>query len=283
MPDFLRAMALASERRARLAGLRLPLDDVRLRGLDAPDVIPIRLSAEGFDVIAEVKRRTPGGNGSHAPIAGDPGLPGRLASAYARAGAAAVSVLTEPLAFGGDLRDLQSVIETLRASEDPLPVMRKDFLVRPYQIHEARAAGADGVLLIADMLSKAIIHPMMDALEETGLWILVEAFADAQFDRAVDIAREARSRNLNALVGVNSRDLRTLAVDAERFGRLADRLPSDIPAVAESGLSSADDAAAAARLGYGLALVGSALVQHDDPGGLLSAMVQSGRRSRGAA
>jgi indole-3-glycerol phosphate synthase len=275
-------MALASKRRARLASLRQPLADIRIRGRDAPVVIPIRLSTQGFDVIAEVKRRAPGRHENGALTANDHGLPARLASAYADAGAAAVSVLTEPLAFGGGLTDLSAVIEELHTSGASVPVMRKDFLVHPYQVHEARAAGADGVLLIADMLSPSAVEPMADALEETGQWLLVEAFEDSQFDRALAIAQDASLRGLTALVGVNARDLRTLAVDPERFGRLSVKLPDDIPAVAESGLRSADHAAAAARLGYRLALVGTALVEQDNPGVLLSAMISQGRQAAGS-
>jgi indole-3-glycerol phosphate synthase len=274
-------MALASERRARLASVRLPLADVRRQAVDSPPVIPIQLSEDGFDVIAEVKRRSPGDNGND-PRVGDPGLPARLATIYSQAGAAAVSVLTEPLAFGGGLSDLRDVANRLRDSASGPPVMRKDFLVHPYQVHEARAAGADGILLIADMLPSSAIEAMIDAVEEAGLWVLVEAFEDELFERAADIARDAASRGLTALVGVNSRDLRSLSVDPDRFDRLSSRLPADIPAVAESGLRSEDQAAAAARLGYRLALGGTALVSADDATSLLSGMIQRGRSAAAA-
>jgi indole-3-glycerol phosphate synthase len=277
--DFLRAMTIASERRSRLAGARMPLPEIRMRARDVPDVVQLRLSPGGFDVIAEVKRRSPSTNGTR-PASTDEGMPARLARAYARFGAAAVSVLTEPFAFGGSLADLGAARDALRASDRPVPVMRKDFIVDAYQVHESRAAGADGVLLIADMLPSPA-SDLMDAVEETGLWLLVEAFADEQLDRALELVREARSRGVTALVGVNARDLRSLAVDPDRTARLAARLPEDIPAVAESGLGSAADAAAAATLGYRLALVGSALMAHPDPGTLLADMIERGRRAAG--
>jgi len=277
--DFLRAMAIASERRSRLAGARVPLHEIRMRARRVPDVVQLDLSPDGFDVIAEVKRRSPSTNGTR-PDSTDEGMPVRLARAYARSGAAAVSVLTEPFAFGGSLADLGAAREALRASDRSVPVMRKDFIVDAYQVYESRAAGADGVLLIADML-RSSASGLMDAVEETGLWVLVEAFADEQLDRAVELAREARSRGVNGFVGVNARDLRTLAVDPDRTARLATRLPEDIPAVAESGLGTADDAASAATLGYRLALVGSALVAHPDPGTLLADMIGRGRRAAG--
>lgn len=187
-----------------------------------------------------------------------------------------MSVLTEPFVFAGSLADLGAAGDALRASDRPVPVMRKDFIVDAYQVHESKAAGADGLLLIADMVNSSTSE-LMDAVEETGLWLLVEAFDDEHLDRAVGLAREARSRGVTALVGVNARDLRTLAVDPDRTARLAPRLPEDIPAVAESGIGSADDAASAATLGYRLVLVGSALMTHPDPGTLLSDMIGRGR------
>ena len=278
MSDFLAAMAIASGRRCRLAGAGEPLSELRRRAGDVSGVVHPDLSGDGFDVIAEVKRRSPSANGPRAAPDHEDGLTERLAGVYARSGAAAVSVLTEPFAFGGSLADLVAAGDALRASERMVPVMRKDFIVDAYQVYESRAAGADGLLLIADMLSSDT-SGLMDAAEETGLWLLVEAFGDEQLGRAIELAREARSRGLTAFVGVNARDLRTLTVDRDRTARLAARLPEDIPAVAESGLRSADDAASTATLGYRLALVGSALMAHPDPSTLLADMIDRGRRA----
>ncbi len=283
MADFLQAMAIASTRRARRACALVPAAEMRDRAADAPPAPPLRLSEFGFDVIAEVKRRAPGRTVSMDPGPGNMDLPTRLAKAYARAGAAAVSVLTEPLAFDGSLDDLIQVVETLTELGATVPAMRKDFLVDPYQLFETRAAGAGGALLIADLLKVDAIDPMLDAAEECGLWLLVEAFADSRFPVAVDMARRAGDRGVKALVGVNTRDLRTLAVDADRLQRMAVCLPDDIPVVAESGLHDDSDAAAASRLGYRLALVGTALVTAPDPVARLSGFIQAGRAAAGPA
>ncbi len=281
MADFLRAMAIASARRARTARTGESDADIRLRAADAPPAASLRLSDTGFDVIAEVKRRAPGRTAPLTSVSLDPELPIRLATAYAEAGAAAVSVLTEPLAFGGHLDDLTRVVDTLDEQNSAVSAMRKDFLVDPYQLFETRAAGAGGALLIADLLEPDAVDPMLDAAAATGLWLLVEAFADARFPVAVDIARRARARGVTALVGVNTRDLRTLDVDPDRLQRMAGQLPADIPAVAESGLQTEPDAAGASRLGYRLALVGTALVTARNPVALLSGLIRAGRTARG--
>jgi indole-3-glycerol phosphate synthase len=288
--DFLAGIAIASRRRAGAAARRLPLAEVRRRAADLPPPPPLARSRHGFDIIAEVKRRSPGGR-AVADI-----RPDRRAEAYAEGGAAAVSVLTEPLAFDGSLEDLAAASRALARSERPVPTMRKDFLVDPYQVFEARAAGAGGVLLIADLLAPpgggaptratAVETPavdagaLLDAAAEAGVWLLVEAFADERVDHAVRLARQAADRGVPALVGVNARDLRTLAVDRGRLARVADLLPPDLSRVAESGMRTEDDIAAAARLGYGLALVGRALSDAADPGGLLAGMLRAGRAAR---
>jgi len=279
--DFLRAMAIASTRRARRARVLVPASEMRKRAADVLPAPQLQLSEAGFDVIAEVKRRAPGRPNPIHTGPRDMEFPTRLATAYAQAGAAAVSVLTEPLAFDGGLDDLARVVETLNELGSAVPAMRKDFLVDPYQLFEARAAGAGGALLIADMLDLEAIDPMLDAAEESGLWLLIEAFADARFLAAIDMARQARERGVIALVGVNTRDLRSLTVDADRLRRVAAIIPDDIPVVAESGLHDEADAAGASRLGYRLALVGTALVAASDPAARLSGLIQAGRSATG--
>lgn len=281
MADFLRAMAIASTRRVRRARALVPVSEMRKRAADASPAPPLQLSEAGFDVIAEIKRRAPGRPNPMHTGPRDMELPTRLATAYAEAGAAAVSVLTEPLAFDGGLDDLARVVETLNALGSAVPAMRKDFLVDPYQLFETRAAGAGGALLIVDMLDPEAIDPMLDAAEESGLWLLVEAFADDRFPAAVDIARRANDREVTALVGVNTRDLRTLTVDTDRLRRVARMIPDDIPVVAESGLHEESDAARASRLGYRLALVGTVLVAAPDPVARLSELIQAGRAAVG--
>lgn len=297
MADFLAGMAIASRRRAQAVRRRAPEAELRARIADLPEPPPLTASPEGFDVIAEVKRRAPGvGAVSRSPSTGecDPRLPGRLAAAYARGGAAVVSVLTEPLAFGGSLDDLSAAAHTLRGGPRPIPVMRKDFVVDTYQLLEARAAGAGGALLIADLLAPgaetgagpltADAAHFLDAAAETGLWLLVEAFSEQRLDGAVKLIEQASTRGVVALLGVNVRNLRTLDVDRGRLGRTACRLPPGVPAVAESGLRTPADVAGAARLGYRYALVGRALGSAPEPERLLAEMIRAGRRARcGAA
>lgn len=274
MADFLAGMAIASQRRSRSAAKRLPIMELRERALDGPTPLPFEESPAGFDVIAEVKRRAPGGGSAPLRSAA------RLAADYAAGGAAAVSVLTEPLAFDGSLLDLAAVSAALREEDRPIPTMRKDFVVDPYQVFEARAAGAGGLLLIAELLDGPVVSPVLDAVAECGLWVVVEVFSDDRVSLARGIAAAAARRGVDARIGVNVRDLRTLAVDGSRHGRLAHLLPPDRPAVAESGLTTPGQVADAARLGYRGALVGRALVAADDPASLLSEMLVAGRGAR---
>lgn len=274
MADFLAEMAIASRDRTRATAHRVPLVEIRARAADHPPAPAFVLSPEGFDVIAEIKRHSPGGDAA-------PNLqPERRAVAYADGGAAAVSVLTEPRAFGGSVDDLAAASRALERTDRSIPTMRKDFIVDPYQLFEARAAGAGGVLLIADLLEALDAEGLLDAAAEAGVWVLVEAFADARVDHAVRLARQATDRGIRALVGVNVRDLRTLGVDDGRRARVTDRLPAGLPRVAESGMRTKSDVAGAARLGYDLALVGRALSLAPDPRRLLAGMLRAGRDAR---
>jgi indole-3-glycerol phosphate synthase len=274
-------MAIASARRARAAARRLPEPELRARAAEAPPAPPFVPSPDGFDVIAEIKRRAPGGAPEGgARNSGDPDLPERLADAYAGAGAVAVSVLTEPLAFGGAVDDLARASRRLAGATRPVPTMRKDFVVDPYQVVEARAAGAGGILLIAELLDADTARRLLDAAAEMRLWVLVEAFGNGGVARAAAIVGRARSRGVSALLGVNVRDLRTLDVDPGRLARAAGQLPPEVLAVAESGMREPADVAAAARLGYRFALIGRALTAAVDPGSRLAELIRSGRRAR---
>ena len=267
MSGFLDEMAQASTARVALALQRESVAALEARARAAPASAPLRLSNAGFDVIAELKLRSPamGQLGTDA----DDWL-ARVAT-YARGGAAAVSVLTEPSRFDGSLQHLRSACEVLK----PLgvPAMRKDFLVDPYQVLEARAAGAGGVLVIVRMLSPDHITALLDAAADHSMFVLLEAF-DA---KDLEVAREvlakrgggaARNTEL-VLVGINCRDLQTLQVVPERFAALAPLLPPQWPAVAESGVTCGEDARRMQQLGYRLALIGTALMKHDDPAKLL--------------
>jgi len=164
--------------------------------------------------------------------------------------------------------------------------MRKDFLVDARQVIEARVYGASGVLLIAAMLDDKTLAGMLDCALEQQMFVLLEAFDEDDLGRITGLLRIARYADAAAsdrlLVGVNTRNLRTLAVDTDRLARLAERLPAGARAVAESGLASGADAGAVAKLGYRLALVGTALMRSPDPAALVAEMLRSGSRALAA-
>jgi len=271
MSLFLDEMARASSLRVAAARLVEPPADLERRARATPLPPPLRLSPAGFDVIAEIKLRSPAAGVLGA--ATDDWL-GRAAT-YARAGAAAVSVLTEPTRFDGSLQHLEAVAAAVRV--DGVPAMRKDFLIDPYQVCEARAAGAGGVLVILRMLTRARIVELLDAAAEWQLFVLLEAFDAKDLALAAELMRTRTGRKETVVVGVNSRDLQTLEVVPERFAALAPRLPVGIPAVAESGVADAESAAAMRRLGYRLALIGTALMVSDEPAALLGRIFDATR------
>lgn len=266
MSGFLGRMARASAARAEALRRDFPAAD-----LDRPLAPLVRAR---FDVIAEIKPRSPA---EGVLAAADADLAGR-AAAYVRAGAAAVSVLTEPSEFGGAVAHLGAVVAAL---DGAAPVIRKDFLVDPRQVVEARAAGASGVLLIAALQDDRRLSALLDRSFELGMFVLLECFDGADLRRAAALAEGARYASRTArgelLIGVNARDLRTLAVDPGRLRALAPLLPRSAVAVAESGLRDARDAGEAAAAGYRMALVGTALMRAADPGALVAGMLAAGR------
>lgn len=225
-----------------------------LREVDPPRDPWPHLRAPGSSVIAEVKRRSPS-KGHLAEIAD----PAELAGHYAAGGAAAISVLTEQRRFGGSLDDLRAV----RAAVDT-PLLRKDFVVDPYQVLEARAAGADLVLLIVAALDDALMRELYDLAGELGLTALVEVHDESEVERAVDLGAE--------LIGVNARNLKTLDVDPDLFGKLAPLIPDDRVKVAESGIFGAPDVERYVAEGARAVLVGEALVKDGDPEGAVRSM-----------
>jgi indole-3-glycerol phosphate synthase len=239
---------------------RLPEPALRASLTDLPptrDPMPA-FGAPGSAVIAEVKRRSP----SKGALADIPD-PAALARAYAAGGAAAISVLTEERRFGGSLADLR----TVRAAVDT-PLLRKDFVVEEYQLLEARAAGADLVLLIVAALGDDRLHALHAAALDLGLTPLVEVHDEEETDRAVALGA--------GLVGVNARNLRTLAVDPDTFDRLAPRVPQDRVLVAESGIAGQEDVARYVAAGADVVLVGEALVRDGDPAGAVRTMTGVG-------
>lgn len=270
MSRFLDAMARASALRAEQARAREPFAELEQRARSTQPPAPLRLSEGGFDVIAELKLRSPAAG--RLGVQSDDWL-GRV-RAYALGGAAAVSVLTEPSRFDGSLEHLRQAAAALLPVN--VPAMRKDFLVDPYQVLEARAAGAGGVLVIVRMLSRAQTMQLLDAAAEHRLFVLLEAFDAADLQAARELL-ELRRGTGQILVGINCRDLQTLEVVPERFAELAPRLPQGLPAVAESGVGCAADAVRMMRLGYRLALIGTALMSCDDPMRLLGEILASTR------
>ena len=242
--------------REDLAERRRRLGDARLDELVAAAPAPRdahaalrggREDPAGVHVIAEVKRRSP----SKGALADIP-APAELARAYERGGATAVSVLTEARRFGGSLADLDAV-----RSAVGLPVLRKDFTVEEFQVREARAHGADLVLLIVAALDDARLRGLLQLTESLGMHALVEAHTHEEVERG--LAAGAR------ILGVNVRNLKTLDVDPQRYADLAGELPEDVVRVAESGVADAEDVRRYAAAGADAVLVGEALVRHGDP------------------
>src|SRR6201998_2564388 len=224
-----------------------------------PRNVMAALREPGIGVIAEVKRASPS-SGQLASISD----PAKLARAYEEGGARIVSVLTEQRRFNGSLDDLDAV----RAAVS-IPVLRKDFIVRPYQIHEARAHGADMLLLIVAALEQQPLAGMLERTEALRMTRLVEVHTEEEADRAL----QAGAR----VIGVNARDLKTLTVDRDCFPRIAPGLPSNVIRIAESGVRGTADLLAYAGAGADAVLVGGGLVKSGDPRAAVADLVTAGR------
>jgi indole-3-glycerol phosphate synthase len=272
---FLEDMAHSSRARVREAQATRSLVALEAAASAAPAPPPLRLDAGGFDLIAELKLRSPAAG--RLGTAGED-LAARVRS-YARAGAAAVSVLTEPSRFEGSLAHLTAATQALTPLA--VPALRKDFLVDPYQLYEARAAGAGGVLVILRMLGAAEIRALLECASALGLFVLLEAF-DAEDIALMHEFVEAHRGPNTLLAGLNCRDLTTLEVVPARLIELAPLLPEQVPRVAESGVTSAAEARAVAAAGYSLALVGSALMRGGATEALAAALIAAGRAARRA-
>jgi len=271
--DFLKRMAEGSRARVKAALRECSAARMFEEAQEAAAPLPLVPNAAGFDIIAELKLRSPAAGALGAP---DEDIGGRV-EGYATAGAAAVSVLTEPGEFQGALAHLELAARALKPAG--IPAMRKDFLVDAYQVAEARVAGASGVLIILRMLAREELQALMAAAERLGLFVLLEAFDETDIELAHELVAGYRdSPNPTTLVGVNSRDLVTLQVVPERLLQLGPRLPRGVPRVAESGVTCAADAIRVRSAGYDMALVGSALMRAPDPEELLREMLRAGRR-----
>lgn len=239
---------------------RVPLEQLRERVSAAP---PVRdaysvLRRAGVGVIAEIKRASP----SAGPLAEIPD-PAALAGEYAAGGARCISVLTEPQWFAGSLDDLAAV----RAAVE-VPVLRKDFVVSSYQVHEARAYGADLVLLIVAALEQQVLIGLRERIESLGMTALIEVHDEDEADRAL----EAGAR----VIGVNARNLRTMEVDRSVFERVAPGLPNQVVKIAESGVRGPHDLIRYASAGADAVLVGEGLVRQKSPRDAVAELVTAG-------
>lgn len=241
----LTAGAVADAERRALTRSFAEVERTALARPAAKDALSFLAPADRVKVIAEVKRASPS-RGALADIP-DPAL---QASLYETGGASAISVLTEERRFGGSLADLRAV--TARVS---LPVLRKDFIATRYQVLEARAAGADLVLLIVAGLEPAVLRDLFAFVTELGMTPLVETHSAEEIERAVDLGA--------ALIGVNARDLKTLELDRDLFGRLADRIPGSAVKIAESAVLTPADVVRYRSAGADVVLIGEALVTGD--------------------
>lgn len=239
---------------------QVTLDQLKARAArqaPARDPLPV-LKAPGVSVVAEVKRSSPS-RGALAPI----GDPSSLARDYESGGAAVISVLTEQRRFGGTLEDLRAV----RGAVD-VPVLRKDFVVSSYQLWEARAYGADLVLLMVVALEQNALVGLVERAESIGLTPLVECHTDEEVRRAADAGAR--------IIGVNARDLTTLEVDRDTFARVAPGIPDGIVKIAESGVRGPHDVIELARAGADAVLVGETLVTGRNPRAAVADLVAAG-------
>jgi indole-3-glycerol phosphate synthase len=260
-PDLLETIVAAAWRVVTVREQRESIQALERRAMrrePRPGAFRTALTRTGtVNVIAECKRRSPSRGvlrRRYDPVA--------IARGYADAGACAISVLTEPTFFDGDLRHLEQVRDAV-----DIPLLRKDFVVSDYQLLEARAAGADAVLLIAAALERGELARLRKCAASLGLDALVEVHDAGELDVALNAGGE--------LIGVNNRNLRTLRVDVAASEILASRIASDKVAVSESGLKSAEDLARLQRLGYRAFLIGERFMLADDPGQALGQLLAS--------
>jgi indole-3-glycerol phosphate synthase len=253
--DLLRTIVAATERIVETRRAREPLAALERRAVSARPqggAFEAALGATNrINVIAECKRRSP----SKGVLAADYD-PVQVARQYEEGGAAAISVLTEPTFFDGALEDLTAV-----RSSVALPLLRKDFIVDEYQLFEARAAGADAVLLIVAALEQTELMTLQKRAWDLGLAALVEVHDEVELSRAVGSGAR--------VIGVNNRNLRTLAVDVSASGRLASRVPRDVIAVSESGLTSREELEQLAAAGYRAFLIGERVMTDPNPAGAI--------------
>jgi indole-3-glycerol phosphate synthase len=268
-PDLLRTIVAATRKTMDVRREREPIALLERRAAVASPGGPAFEAALGrtdrINVIAECKRRSP----SRGVLA-EQYDPVAIATQYVRGGAAAISVLTEPTFFDGSLEHLAAVRRAVA-----IPLLRKDFVVDEYQLFEARAAGADAVLLIVAALDQEALLLLQQRAWELELAALVEVHDETELMRAIDSGAR--------LIGVNNRNLRTLAVDIDASHRLAARMPHEIVAVSESGLQSRSDLDRLARAGYRAFLIGERFMTDPDPATAIAGLIGHAAGPKGPA
>ena len=247
----------------------LPIADIRSRTADSPPPLDFvdGLSEDRLHLIAEVKRASPS-RGDLAPNLD----PRSLARTYADNGASAISVLTDNPFFKGSLDDLRTVKDEVAA--DGIPVLRKDFVIDPYQVYESRLGGADALLLIAACLTDGQLEELLGVTRELGLKALVEVHDEAELFRVEHLKPD--------LVGINNRDLRTFETDLETTRTLAPKVPPWTRVVSESGIHTREDARSMRAAGASAVLVGEALITADDTAALVRELASIGDASLGS-
>jgi indole-3-glycerol phosphate synthase len=260
---------IVAHKQTELAARRrlVPLDEMRRRAAGAPPPRPFRTALRGprMRLIAEVKGASPSAGTIRAEFD-----PGRVARAYAEAGAAAISVLTDRRFFHG----ADAHLDAVRRAVD-LPVLRKEFVLDPYQVYESRALGADAVLLIVSILPGDALADLRRAAAALGMAALVEVHTEADLARALGAGA--------ALIGINNRDLDTLETTLDVTRRLRPRIPPEITVVAESGIEDRAQVEEMERLGVHAVLVGTALMRAPDPGARVRELLGAAAHESGPA
>ena len=269
--NFLKNMAKESFKRFQVAADSLAEKDLLSLCESMEHLEAIDLPSNDFHIITEIKKQSP----SMGRLAAESFDVEQQAMSYIDGGASLLSVLTEPSRFSGGLEDLQLVADL----EHSIPVMRKDFLVHPYQVSEARHYGANGVLIILAIVDEGQIRAMIQRAIDHGMFVLLEAFTKKELHLATRILTTFADHSEQLLVGVNCRDLNTLEVHFSNFEKLATDLPSNTICVAESGVNNLEDLQCVIEMGFGAALIGTALMQSNKPTEKLNEMKQFARKT----
>ncbi len=270
MPATLREIVEHKRTEVEAAKLRTPMSDLRARIEDEPEprgfFEALTSPTSGTRVIAEVKRRSPSAGLIRPEYDSDGFDPSLIAQQYSKAGASAISCLTDEKFFGGDLRFLRQIKEKI-----DLPVLRKDFMIDPYQVLEARAHGADAILLIAECLTDTQIREMLELSSTLGLSALLEVHSRDNLIRAVAILSD--QLNPRTLLGINNRDLTRMVTDLAHTTELLDLVPDRSILVSESGIRTSDDLEHLFSHGVHITLIGEHLMRQPNPGDALAQML----------